>query len=128
VTEKVRMHKEEDCTLLTVEQLLRRKGAAEDHIRSLPADALTAKMRIFEEGSDVSPQLFESHVPANIVAPIHSHTEDEIIYILEGEMLLGTKSLPKGSSLFVAANVRYGFKAGPEGVRFLNFRPHRCDF
>jgi hypothetical protein len=125
---KIRMNREADCALVTVEQLLRDKGASEDHIRSLPEDALTAKMRIFEEGSDCSPQLFESQVPPNLTAPVHSHDEDEIIYILKGEMVFGSNSYPKGSSIFVAANTRYGFRAGPEGVRFLNFRPRRCDF
>ena len=125
---KIRIHLEGDCPAVTVEQLLRDKGSPEEHIRSLPEEALEAKMRIFEEGTDSSPQLFESQVPPNTVAPIHSHEQDEIIYILEGEMLLGQKSLTKGSSLFVAANARYGFQAGAEGVRFLNFRPRRCDF
>lgn len=125
---KVRMNKEEDCALDSVEQLLRTGGASEEHIRSLPEEALNAKLRIFEQGTASSPQLFESHVPANLVAPVHSHEEDEIIYILEGEMRLGATTLSRGSSLFVAANTRYGFQAGPQGVKFLNFRPRRCDF
>jgi len=125
---KIRMNREEDCALVTVEQLLRGKGATEEHIRSLPEDALDAKMRIFEEGSASSPQLFESQVPPNLTTPIHSHEEDEIIYILEGKMVFGSNTYGKGSSIFVAANARYGFRAGPEGVRFLNFRPRRCDF
>lgn len=125
---KVRTHRLEDRALVSVEELLRTSGADEDHIASLPEDALTAKMRIYEPGTEDSPQLFESHVPPNLEAPLHSHEEDEIIYILEGEMRLGQRVLDKGSSLFVAANTQYGFKAGPEGVRFLNFRPRRCDF
>ena len=125
---KIRIHREEDCAAVTVEQLLRAKGSSEEQIRALPDEALAAKMRIFEEGTDSSPQLFESQVPPNTVAPIHAHEQDEIIYVLEGEMLLGTKTLSRGSALFVAANARYGFKAGAEGVRFLNFRPRRCDF
>jgi quercetin dioxygenase-like cupin family protein len=125
---KVRMHREEDCSLVDVEQLLRSSGASEEHIASLPEDALSAKMRIYEPGTGNSPQLFESHVPPNLEAPLHSHAEDEIIYILDGEMRLGQRVLAKGSSLFVAANTQYGFRAGPEGVRFLNFRPRRCDF
>ena len=125
---KIRMHREADCIPVTVEQLLRGKGTSEDHLSSLPEEALGAKMRVFEEGTDSSPQLFESQVPPNLVAPIHSHEEDEIIYILEGEMLFGRESYTRGSAIFVAANARYGFRAGPEGVRFLNFRPRRCDF
>ena len=33
-------------------------------------------------------------------------------------------SLPSaGSSVFIAAHTLYSFRAGPDGVRFLNFRP-----
>jgi quercetin dioxygenase-like cupin family protein len=128
MSEKIRVHLEAETPLFTVEQLLRDKGSSEEHIRSLSDDALAAGMRFFEMGTESSPQLFESQVPPNTVAPVHSHEEDEIIYVLEGEMQFGTKSLSKGSALFVQANARYGFKAGPEGVRFLNFRPRRCDF
>jgi len=125
---KVRMHREEDCSLVDVEQLLRSSGAPAEQIAALSEDALSAKMRIYELGTESSPQLFESHVPPNLEAPLHSHDQDEIIYILEGEMKLGQRVLSKGSSLFVAADTQYGFKAGPEGVKFLNFRPRRCDF
>ena len=44
---QVRLNREEDCALDSVEQLLRTGGASEDHIRSLPDEALNAKLRIF---------------------------------------------------------------------------------
>lgn len=125
---KMRIHREEDCSLVPIDRFLRDRGFSEDAIAALPEDALKAKMRIFEEGGTSSPQLFESHVAPNTAVPLHSHEQDEIIYILDGEMILGNASLKKGGSLFVAANARYGFRAGPEGVKFLNFRPCRCDF
>jgi hypothetical protein len=83
---------------------------------------------VFEEGAASSPQLFESQVPPDLTAPIDLLDEDEIHYVLEGEMVFGNNSYGKGSSIFVAANTRYGFRAGPQGARFLNFRPRRCDF
>lgn len=125
---KVRVHREEDCSLVSVENFLRVRGFSEANIVSLPDDSRNSKMRMFEEGSSSAPQLFESHVLPNTTVALHSHDEDEIIYVLDGEMILGKQSLRKGSSLFVAAKTRYGFRVGPEGVKFLNFRPRRCDF
>ncbi len=125
---KMRIHREEDCALVTVEDLLRQHGRDEATIKALPDEALHAKMRFYEMGTPESPQLFESQMPPHTLAPIHSHTEDEIIYILDGEMVMGTQTLGKGASVFVAANAKYSFKSGPNGLKFLNFRPRRCDF
>ena len=123
---KVRIHEEANCRLMTSREFLIEKDGPNAPLYRYSEEALNTKMRIFEEGSATSPQLFESQVPPNAVAAVHSHPEDEIIYILGGEMILGKRSLKKGSSLFIAANTLYGFTAGPEGVQFLNFRPHRC--
>jgi quercetin dioxygenase-like cupin family protein len=125
---KMRVHQEQECALVSVEDLLREHGRDEATIKALPEEALLSKMRFYEMGTENSPQLFESQLPPHTVAPPHSHTEDEIIYILDGEMVMGTKTYKKGTSVFVAANAMYGFKAGPSGLKFLNFRPRRCDF
>jgi quercetin dioxygenase-like cupin family protein len=68
-------------------------------------------------------QLFEVRCSPNLAIDSHSHAEDEIIYVLEGEISLGRQVCPAGSSVFIAGNTLYGFKAGPQGCRFLNFRP-----
>jgi quercetin dioxygenase-like cupin family protein len=57
---------------------------------------------------------------ANIA--VHSHSEDEIIYVAAGSMIVGKHELKAGSSMFVAANTLYGFSAGPEGLRMAVFR------
>jgi len=56
---------------------------------------------------------------------VHAHTEDEIIAVVEGELRLGSQVCGAGSSIFVPAKTLYGFKVGPQGVRFLNFRPRQ---
>jgi hypothetical protein len=53
----------------------------------------------------------------------HYHTEDEIIFLISGEMHLGRDVLKPGTALAIAANTPYKFTAGPEGVGFVNFRP-----
>lgn len=52
----------------------------------------------------------------------HSHSEDEIIYLLEGRISMGAYELEKGSALCVPGNVRYSLVGGAEGHRFINFR------
>jgi uncharacterized cupin superfamily protein len=56
---------------------------------------------------------------------IHAHDEDEIIYVLAGEMHLGNRVLCPGSTVAIAGKTFYGFKAGPTGLQFLNFRPRQ---
>jgi len=80
-----------------------------------------------------SPDLYEKHKaqisfvrhPPNRVIDAHSHTVDEVIYLLDGGMETLGKEYPKGSILFVGANTVYGFKASAEGLRWVFFRPNR---
>lgn len=67
-------------------------------------------------------QLFEASIAPNEEISLHAHAEDEVIYILEGELIIGRKHLGPGASVFVAGNTLYGFRTGPAGARFLNFR------
>jgi quercetin dioxygenase-like cupin family protein len=68
-------------------------------------------------------ELFEVELgPDADVAP-HAHSEDEIIYLLTGEIRLGSRTMEPGDALFVAKDTLYGFKVGPQGCTFLNFRP-----
>lgn len=89
------------------------------------ADAACTKVRYFHPGSETDLQLFESWVPAGDGAESHAHVEDEVIYVLEGELHLGRQRLGPGSSIYVPANTLYAFTAGPDGLRFLNFRARR---
>lgn len=53
---------------------------------------------------------------------VHSHSEDEIIFVTHGSMRLGTKLYGPGTALAIAADTMYSFTPGPEGLRFINFR------
>jgi hypothetical protein len=59
---------------------------------------------------------------ARTPADFHAHTEDEIIFILTGEMHLGKRVLKPATALAIDGNTRYSFSR-PEGCSFLNFRP-----
>jgi hypothetical protein len=59
---------------------------------------------------------------ADYEVPVHSHTEDEIIFVRSGSVRLGNRLCGPGSALAIKANTRYGFRAGPDGLSFVNFR------
>lgn len=53
---------------------------------------------------------------------LHSHSEDEVIFVTDGTIRLGNRNYGPGTALAIAANVKYGFHSGPGGLRFINFR------
>jgi hypothetical protein len=55
----------------------------------------------------------------------HSHTVDEVFYVLEGELDLGAEILPARSVLSVGAQTAYGFRIGADGARWLRICPDR---
>jgi hypothetical protein len=59
---------------------------------------------------------------ADYEVPVHSHTEDEIIFVRAGSVRLGNRLYGPGSALAIKAHTKYGFRAGPEGLSFVNFR------
>jgi quercetin dioxygenase-like cupin family protein len=81
--------------------------------------------RLHHPGSETDLQMFEVRVPPGHVVESHAHDEDEIVYVLEGEMILGARVLKAGSSAMIPGKTLYGFSAGAGGLVFLNFRAHR---
>jgi mannose-6-phosphate isomerase-like protein (cupin superfamily) len=79
--------------------------------------------KIREPGSESAPQLVELRYHAYEVIELHCHDQDEILYILEGAMQVGGRTLGPGATLSIAGGVFYTFEAGPEGLHLLNFRP-----
>ena len=67
-------------------------------------------------------QLFEIQLEPGLEIRTHAHADDEIIAIVEGELHFGRRVCGAGSSLFIPGNTLYGFRAGPQGCRYLNFR------
>jgi hypothetical protein len=63
--------------------------------------------------------------PADPRAGIHSHDEDEIIFITAGAMRLGEREVGPGTAIAIAAGTLYGFHPADEGLSFVNFRAGR---
>lgn len=53
---------------------------------------------------------------------IHSHTEDEVIFVTGGQIRLGQRLYGPGTAIAIAGKTFYGFTTGPEGLSFINFR------
>jgi hypothetical protein len=76
--------------------------------------------------------LHENHFPARPALSveeqargIHSHSEDEIIFVTSGEIRLGAKAHGPGTAVAIAADTLYSFSPGPDGMSFINFRAAR---
>jgi mannose-6-phosphate isomerase-like protein (cupin superfamily) len=52
----------------------------------------------------------------------HSHSVDEILYVLRGEVRFGSRRLRPGDAVGIAGGHMYGFRGAPDGFAFLNYR------
>lgn len=64
-------------------------------------------------------------VDAGFVIENHYHSEDEVIVVTQGEIVLGQRHYGSGTAVSVARNTIYGFKTGASGLTYINFRPGR---
>ncbi len=62
---------------------------------------------------------------ADMEKGIHAHSEDEVIFVTDGHMRLGNRLYGPGTALAIAADTFYSFAVGPDGLKFINFRPAR---
>jgi mannose-6-phosphate isomerase-like protein (cupin superfamily) len=90
----------------------------------MPDGGPASAYKIREPGSEDVPQLVELRMHPHEEIELHCHDEDEIMYVLSGEMILGNRKVGPGACVYIGGGVFYGFKAGPEGLHFLNFRGH----
>ena len=89
----------------------------------LASGELDSEVRSHHPGADDRLQMFEVRAPADAAFNAHSHDEDEIILVVEGELHAGSHVVGPGGSMYVEGGTVYAFRAGPEGLRFFNFRP-----
>ena len=70
------------------------------------------------------PWIYVIHVrePGHVV-DAHSHSEGEVIYIVDGQITVGDRQCGPGTVLCFEKETDYGFTVGPQGVRFMNIRP-----
>jgi quercetin dioxygenase-like cupin family protein len=97
--------------------------ANDETAAKLSPGELDSVYRSHHPGAEDRLQLFEVRAPANATFNAHSHDEDEIILVVDGELRAGSHVIGPGGSMYVSGGTVYSFRAGPEGLRFFNFRP-----
>ena len=113
----------DDVSYVSVGELVKRSDFS-GTAGSVPANARSeSEMATYFEGSEERPQLVEVRRAPNSVAEPHAHGHDEIIFVLEGELRFGARVCGPGSAALIPGHTLYGFVVGPQGCRFLNFRP-----
>ena len=117
------VHPEEQKFIRTADLLLEERYA---RIRAAASESEQSGAVWFRHpGSDSELQLFEVRLGPNYIAAPHAHASDEIMVVVDGEMWFGAQRCGPGTSVSIPGNTLYGFKAGPNGARFMNFRPRR---
>jgi hypothetical protein len=66
----------------------------------------------------------EPHFKLNL----HSHSQDEIIVVTQGEMVVAGRAYGRGTMLAVGKDVLYSLAVGDGPMEFINFRPSRPTF
>jgi hypothetical protein len=74
------------------------------------------------DGCDVALFRVERDTPGNRGRG-HSHSADEILFLVEGGIRLGAHELPRDHAVFIPADTRYAITCGPVKHAFLNYRP-----
>jgi len=96
---------------------------AAEHLKTLRPEDLAYKVRMLHLGDEMTMEVFEVDFEPDYFAAPHAHDADEVFYVLQGELRLGRRGYGPGSSIKIPANTLYSFRAGPDGLRFVNFRP-----
>ncbi|MFI5957529.1 cupin domain-containing protein [Cryptosporangium sp. NPDC051539] len=93
---------------------------AEDTYREFLKGRLRNRI-LFDQG-DEGVSLVESDVAPGTHVLAHKHNTGQLILIVEGSMRQGSHVLNPGDGYFTPAGTAYGFVAGPEGCRYVEFR------
>jgi mannose-6-phosphate isomerase-like protein (cupin superfamily) len=67
-------------------------------------------------------------IPPNFDAPTHSHSHAEVFMVLEGSVTVDGEELGPYDMTVVPESGVYGFRSGPNGVRFLVVRTGKADY
>jgi quercetin dioxygenase-like cupin family protein len=115
---KVRVHDSKDIKWFKIRDSFRA-----DLLTGVDEPTLDSHVTVHEHGDEKLPHMSEADYQPFADIAVHSHSADEVIYVVSGSMIVGNRELKAGSSMFVAAETLYGFKAGAEGLRMVVFRP-----
>lgn len=84
-------------------------------------DRLSVKV-LLNQSTDRGYSLVEVTARPHTLVPRHKHSVDQVVVCIEGSMTQGNKVLEPGSGYYTPADHTYAYVAGPNGVRYLEFR------
>jgi hypothetical protein len=99
--------------LMPKDRVLRKDDEASGIGTALHADADCPTCRVW---------LHEVAYPGTGEEKLHSHSADEIIFVIGGTVRLGRRTFGPGAALAIEGGTNYRFHYGPDGLNFINFR------
>ncbi len=87
--------------------------------RHKPGEPKVIYKVLMERGEPGKPNMQRTSYEPQHFEPPHSHEEDEVLYLLGGELQFGDLTLGLGDALFVPKNTRYSLRAGAAGCEFV---------
>ncbi len=69
------------------------------------------------------PWILISRLPPGDAVPPHTHSQDQLIHVLEGELTVGDQACGPGTLAYFDKDTEYGFTAGSQGARIMIIRP-----
>jgi hypothetical protein len=88
---------------------------------AMHADASCPTCQVWLHENSLAPLKLEM-TEEDLERGVHSHSEDEVIFVIDGQMRLGGRLYGPGTAIAIAADTLYSFGIGPEGLKFINFR------
>lgn len=83
-----------------------------------------AWQKVISAGGDDTPEIVLVRYEPGYELPQHSRSEDRVIYVVQGEMLVKGRRCPPGTVMFVKKGSLCGpFKAQARGVQYVAIRP-----
>jgi quercetin dioxygenase-like cupin family protein len=93
----------------------------DDFFSEAVMENFTSAVPFRQEGPDGF-SLVSLDFPPGAILPRHSHSADCLYYIISGGIVMGARALGPGDGFFAPAEHPYGYRAGSEGVKLLEFR------
>ena len=83
------------------------------------AENPVVRSKVLCASGDGGPSTIISEYPPGHYEPVHSHPQDEVLFILEGSGHVGATELHPGMFLFIEKDTEYGPLVSEGGMRFL---------
>jgi len=87
--------------------------------RAAPGEPKVIFKPLMGRGEPGLPNMQRTRYEPHHFEPPHSHEEDEVIYLIGGDLAFGDQTLALGDALFVPKNTRYSLRAGEAGAEFV---------